>query len=206
VRAWYSAYGGHAEWQASRAETVQPRPPAVFNGNESLPLASFSAVPRRLGGVWFGTISKAIRQDPGSTARRAWPNSQRSSLDLSRCRYVPTQRPFFSKEPDSRLIPIVFVSVPDPIGTGLIASLARPGTNLGGNGYRAVLSDIRLLTRRVQTRWLGRQDSNLCIFESEFAKTLSPGGGTRTCASRIEPHFLQTSQAPDRRLHPVEAR
>jgi hypothetical protein len=29
--------------------------------------------------------------------------------------------------------------------------------------YRAVLSDIRLLTRRDRTRWLGRQDSNLCI-------------------------------------------
>jgi hypothetical protein len=42
------------------------------------------------------------------------------------------------------------------------------------------------LTRRDRTRWLGRRDSNLCILESEFAKTLSPGGGTRTCASRIK--------------------
>jgi hypothetical protein len=48
------------------------------------------------------------------------------------------------------------------------------------------------------TGWLGRRDSNLCILESEFAKTLSPGGGTRTCASRIK-------GAPDRRLKPVEA-
>jgi hypothetical protein len=31
---------------------------------------------------------------------------------------------------------------------------------------RAVLSDIRLLTRSDRTRWLGRQDSNLCISES----------------------------------------
>jgi RNA-directed DNA polymerase len=34
--------------------------------------------------------------------------------------------------------------------------------------------------------------------ESEFAKTLSPGGGTRTCASRIK-------GAPDRCLKPVQA-
>ncbi len=39
---------------------------------------------------------------------------------------------------------------------------------------------------------LGRRDSNLCILESELAKTLSPGGGTRTCASRFK-------GAPDRR-------
>src|SRR5437899_6294170 len=33
---------------------------------------------------------------------------------------------------ESRTIPIVFVGVADPIGSGLIASLARPGGNLTG--------------------------------------------------------------------------
>jgi len=33
---------------------------------------------------------------------------------------------------ESRVIPIVFVGVSDPIGAGLIASLARPGGNLTG--------------------------------------------------------------------------
>jgi ABC-type uncharacterized transport system substrate-binding protein len=33
---------------------------------------------------------------------------------------------------ESRTIPIVFVSVSDPIGSGLVASLARPGGNLTG--------------------------------------------------------------------------
>jgi hypothetical protein len=33
------------------------------------------------------------------------------------------------------------------------------------------------LTRRDRTGWLGRVDSNLCISESEFVKTLSLGGG-----------------------------
>jgi ABC-type uncharacterized transport system substrate-binding protein len=33
---------------------------------------------------------------------------------------------------ETAVIPIVFVGVPDPIGTGLIASLARPGANLTG--------------------------------------------------------------------------
>ena len=33
---------------------------------------------------------------------------------------------------ESRAIPIVFVAVSDPIGSGFIASLARPGGNLTG--------------------------------------------------------------------------
>jgi putative ABC transport system substrate-binding protein len=33
---------------------------------------------------------------------------------------------------ETRAIPIVFVSVSDPIGSGLVASLARPGSNLTG--------------------------------------------------------------------------
>jgi hypothetical protein len=37
-----------------------------------------------------------------------------------------------------------------------------------------------------RTGWLGQQDSNLCILESEFARLSARWGGTRTCASRIK--------------------
>ena len=41
----------------------------------------------------------------------------------------------------NRTIPIVFVAVSDPIGTGLIASLARPGGNLTGlQNYEASIT------------------------------------------------------------------
>jgi ABC-type uncharacterized transport system substrate-binding protein len=41
----------------------------------------------------------------------------------------------------SRTIPIVFVAVSDPIGAGLIASLARPGSNLTGlQNYEATIT------------------------------------------------------------------
>jgi putative ABC transport system substrate-binding protein len=41
----------------------------------------------------------------------------------------------------SRTIPIVFVAVSDPIGAGLIASLARPGSNLTGlQNYEATIA------------------------------------------------------------------
>jgi putative ABC transport system substrate-binding protein len=40
-----------------------------------------------------------------------------------------------SAQRESRTIPVVFVSVSDPIGSGLVASLARPGGNLTGFLY-----------------------------------------------------------------------
>jgi len=40
--------------------------------------------------------------------------------------------PTIALQRESRTIPIVFVSIGDPIGSGLIASLARPGGNLTG--------------------------------------------------------------------------
>jgi hypothetical protein len=45
---------------------------------------------------------------------------------------------------------------------------------------RAVFSGLSMSGVGDQTGWLGRVDSNLCISESEFAKTLSLGGGIRT--------------------------
>jgi len=66
---------------------------------------------------------------------------------------------------------------------------ARPpawqGSAHRGSYHQALLQRSRD-SRGDWTGWLGRRDSNHCILESEFAKTLSPGGGTRTCASRIE--------------------
>ena len=38
----------------------------------------------------------------------------------------------FTLQRESRAIPIVFVNVSDPVGSGLVASLARPGSNLAG--------------------------------------------------------------------------
>jgi putative ABC transport system substrate-binding protein len=46
---------------------------------------------------------------------------------------------------ESRAIPIVFVSVSDPIGSGLIASLARPGGNITG---------LMLLEASITGKWL----------------------------------------------------
>ncbi len=68
-------------------------------------------------------------------------------------------------------------ALPSPIsahGDQLIAAKPR--------GIARFLSDF-ICDALEKTLSLGRRDSNLCILESEFATTLSPGGGTRTCAS-----------------------
>ncbi len=46
-------------------------------------------------------------------------------------------------------VPIVMVSVADPVGQGLVASLARPGGNITGN---AILAEV-LVTKRLELLW-----------------------------------------------------
>jgi hypothetical protein len=60
----------------------------------------------------------------------------------------------------------------------------RPAHICETSRYRPVFERPSYLTRLRRTGWLGRADSNLCISESEFAKTLSLGGGIRTSAYR----------------------
>ncbi len=61
-------------------------------------------------------------------------------------------------------------------------------------GHRA--SEIQVAPPSSATR-----DSNLCILESEFAKTLSPGGGTRTLA-HLESKMLELTKDSGARSTP----
>jgi hypothetical protein len=65
---------------------------------------------------------------------------------------------------------------------------------VGVAGFEPLHSGIEIR----QDSSLGRRDSNLCILESEFAKTLSRG-------ARLELALLELKARPDRRLKPVEA-
>src|SRR6516225_3603857 len=50
---------------------------------------------------------------------------------------------------ESRVIPIVFVNVSDPIGSGFVASLARPGENCVVGKWLAMLKEIEPRLERV---------------------------------------------------------
>jgi ABC-type uncharacterized transport system substrate-binding protein len=85
--------------------------------------------------------------------RRGWSEGRNVQIDYRFTAARPERIPAFAKEllalqPDvvlahstgvaaglqreSRTVPIVFVNVSDPIGSGFIASMARPGGNLTG--------------------------------------------------------------------------
>src|SRR5262249_61767870 len=78
------------------------------------------------------------------------------------------------------VIPIVFVGIGDPVGTGLVASLARPGGNV--SGLSAQMTDTaakRLETLREavpgvpRVAMLGEVGNPLFVFEAREA----PGAG-----------------------------
>ena len=57
---------------------------------------------------------------------------------------------------------------------------------------------VAVLNDGDRTDWLGREDSNLCILESEFTKTLSRGAGLELAHLELEvrgPRFLKKSGA-----------
>jgi putative ABC transport system substrate-binding protein len=92
----------------------------------------------------------------------------------------------------SRTIPIVFVAVSDPIGAGLIASLARPGSNLTGlQNYEATvtgkwLAMLKEIAPSVQRAALiGHPYDGDFNYFLEAAKTLAPSLAIEIVAVRV---------------------
>src|SRR5262249_44153187 len=79
--------------------------------------------------------------EPNSRNQGALGGGTQRTLQRNRCRVRPTQgrcivtqgtpATIAAKQVTS-VIPIVFVGIGDPVGTGLVASLARPGGNVSG--------------------------------------------------------------------------
>src|SRR5215472_11043066 len=85
---------------------------------------------RELGWIEGRTVTLEVRWAEGRTERFAEIASEfvRLKVDV----IVTAGPPVFAAKKATSVIPIVFATVADPLSTGLVASLARPGGNVTG--------------------------------------------------------------------------
>jgi putative ABC transport system substrate-binding protein len=94
---------------------------------------------------------------------------------------------------ESRAIPIVFVTVSDPIGSGFVASLARPGGNLTGmlfyeasitGKWLALLKEIA--PRLVRAAFIANPKTTVYDYFLRSAAALAPSLAIELVPSRVE--------------------
>jgi len=136
-RAFITLLGGAAAtWPlAARAQQAGKLPTIGYLGGAtpsamSQLLAAFVQRLRELGWIEGRTVAFEIRWAEGSSERFAEIAAEfvRMKVDV----IVTSGPPVFAAKKATSVIPIVFATVADPLSTGLVASLARPGGNVTG--------------------------------------------------------------------------
>jgi putative tryptophan/tyrosine transport system substrate-binding protein len=129
--------GGAAAWPlATRAQHSEKLPAIGFLGSttpsaESQRTAAFVQRLRELGWIEGRTIAIEYRWGEGRPERFAEIAAEfvRLKVDVMIAGGTPTA---LAAKRATAVIPIVFTMTGDPVGTGLVAHLARPGGNLTG--------------------------------------------------------------------------
>src|SRR6266545_4542176 len=136
-REFIALLGGAAAWPlAARAQQAAKVPTIGFLG-QSTPAAEsqrFAALVQRLrelGWIEARTIAIEVRWAEGRAERAAEIAAEFVRLKVDVIVTSGTPQVAAAKQATS-LIPIVFASAGDPVGAGLVASLARPGGNVTG--------------------------------------------------------------------------
>jgi putative ABC transport system substrate-binding protein len=122
---------------AARAQAQQPGklPTIGFLGGQTPStagqwVATFEQRLRELGWIEGRTVAIEIRWAEGRNERAAEIAAEFTRLKVD---VIVTSGPaVFAAKQATSVIPIVFATVADPLSTGLIASLARPGGNVTG--------------------------------------------------------------------------
>src|SRR5215831_9101032 len=128
--------GTAAAWPlAARAQQSEKLATIGFLGGGTEPgtrawLAAFVQRLRELGWIESRTVAIEVRWAEGHFDRFADIAAEfiRLKVDV----IVTAGPPVFAAKQATSVIPIVFATVADPLGSGLVASLARPGGNLTG--------------------------------------------------------------------------
>jgi putative ABC transport system substrate-binding protein len=154
--------GAAVTWPlAARAQQARKVPTVGFLG-QSTPLgeseraAAFAQRLRELGWVEGRTIAIEYRWAAGRNERLAEIAAEFVQLKMDVIVAGGTP-PVLAAMQATSIIPIVFASAGDPVGTGLVASLARPGGNVTGLSVLAVdLASKRLDLLREVVSGFGR--------------------------------------------------
>jgi putative ABC transport system substrate-binding protein len=129
--------GGAAAWPfVARAQQAGKLPTIGFLGTitssvESLRLAALVRRLRELGWIEGHNVAIEIRWAEGRPERYSEIATEFVRLKVSVIVTGGTQSALAIKQVTS-VVPIVFATVADPVGIGLVASLARPGGNITG--------------------------------------------------------------------------
>ena len=136
-RAFISLLGGAAAWPlAARAQQPGKLPTIGFlvagtPSSHGQWVAAFVQRLRELGWIEGRTVAIEYRWAEGRTERAAEIAAEFVRLKVDIIVTSATAAVVAAKQVTS-VIPIVFAAAGDPVGTGLVASLARPGGNITG--------------------------------------------------------------------------
>ena len=165
-RALVTLIGGAAAscvaWPLSAWAQQAGKPPIVGFLGQSTPLGeseratAFAQRLRELGWVEGRTLAIEYRWADGRNERFAEIAAEFVRLKVNVIVTGGTP-PVIAARQATSVIPIVFASAGDPVGTGLVASLARPGGNVTGLSVQAVdLAGKRLALLREAISGFGR--------------------------------------------------
>jgi putative ABC transport system substrate-binding protein len=176
-REFITLLGGAAAWPiGARAQPVSKLPTIGFLGSATSAtqgqwVAAFVQRLRELGWIEGRTIAIEFRWAEGRSERYAEIAAEFVRLNVDIIVTVGTPAVVAAKQATS-IIPIVFASVGDPVGSGLVKTLARPGGNVTGLSQlgtdlaakrlellREVLGDLR------QVGVLGNADNPASVAE-----------------------------------------
>jgi putative ABC transport system substrate-binding protein len=149
-RQFISMLGGAAAWPlAARAQQVAKLPTIGVLGSSTSAtmgrrVTAFVQRLRELGWIEGRTIVIEYRWTQGSRERAAEMAAEfvRLSVDVIVTSGTPT---IMAAKQATAVIPIVFANATDPVGSGLVASLGRPGGNVTGLSSQQLDSSAKRL-------------------------------------------------------------
>ena len=142
-REFIAALGGAAAWPlVARAQQAGKLPIIGFLGAttpsaQSQWTAAFVQRLRELGWIEGRTVAIEYRWAEGRSERAAEIAAEFVRLKVDVIVTSGTS-PVLAAKQATAVIPIVFAAAGDPVGTGLVASLARPGGNVTGLSLQAI--------------------------------------------------------------------